>query len=135
MGREIRKIPKGWEHPKEEDGVYTVLHEYEDHECNCNQCDINDEDYYMPPVIGKHGYALYENVSEGTPITPTFETKEELADYLVEEGDFLGNNWNRESAKKMTETGYAPSMILQGGVMYSPHNFGNLPPNPPKVEE
>ena len=33
-------------------------------------------------------YQVYETVSEGTPVTPPFETREELVEYLVERGDF-----------------------------------------------
>ena len=33
-------------------------------------------------------YQVFENVSEGTPVTPPFATREELVEYLVEYGDF-----------------------------------------------
>ena len=33
-------------------------------------------------------FQVYETVSEGTPVTPPFATREELVEYLVENGDF-----------------------------------------------
>ena len=62
-------------------------------------------------------YQLYETVSEGTPVTPPFATKEELVDYLVKYGDFWDQNrgeggWKIENAEKFVERGWAPSMIV-----------------------
>jgi hypothetical protein len=40
-------------------------------------------------------FQIWETVSEGTPTSPPFATKEELADYLAENGDF----WDQERCK------------------------------------
>ena len=69
----------------------------------------------IPPPKGK-GYQLWETVSEGSPITPVFETKEELVDYLVKYGDSWdqkrGNGgWSREVASKFVGVGWAPSLV------------------------
>ena len=67
-------------------------------------------------------YQMYETVSEGTPETPAFETKEELVDYLVEHGDFsyqrspeIFGKPSREAAKAFVDQGYAPSMVMSRG--------------------
>jgi hypothetical protein len=44
-------------------------------------------------------YQVWETVSEGTPVTPPFATKEELIEYLVANGDF----WDQERRKRRSE--------------------------------
>lgn len=73
-------------------------------------------------------FQVWETVSEGTPVTPPFATKEELVDYLVEHGDFWQQKrWNdgdrfmqpeapgysREAAEKFVMgNGWAPSFVV-----------------------
>lgn len=70
-------------------------------------------------------YQVFETVSEGTPVTPPFATKEELAEYLANNGDFWdqarvkeGRNngqpapWGREAADRFVGTGFALSMMV-----------------------
>lgn len=62
---------------------------------------------------------VYETVSEGTPVTPPFATKQEPIDYLSTMGDFWDQKrregpWNRESAEKFVNAGYFPSMMAEG---------------------
>ncbi len=75
-------------------------------------------------------YQVYETVSEGTPVTPPFATREELVEYLVEHGDFWDQSrreekamgktismncdpWSREAAERFVfGTGWAPSMMV-----------------------
>jgi hypothetical protein len=75
-------------------------------------------------------------VSEGTPVSPPFATKEELADYLAERGDFWDqkrcltpewvtlwggtpgiSGWGKEAAYRFVNAGWAPSMIATGGIV------------------
>ncbi len=74
-------------------------------------------------------FCLYETVSEGTPVTPPFETKQELADYLAVNGDFWDQSrrkegmsimecdpWGKEAAERFVfGSGYMPSMIVMSG--------------------
>lgn len=77
---------------KKSDNIKSKLEE-NNNPCYCKYC--NGEGYYYEndkikeladnweqyePPIG-NGYQLWEGVSEGSPITPVFETKEELAEY------------------------------------------------------
>jgi hypothetical protein len=81
-------------------------------------------------------YQVYETVSEGTPVTPPFETREELVEYLVENGDFWDQKrraegprggfqmpcapWSRKSAESFVMgSGGAPSMVVTNGVVQS----------------
>ncbi len=76
-------------------------------------------------------YQVWENVSEGTPVTPPFATKKELIDYLAENGDFCDQRrrkerndhkqvWTREIAEAfVNDVKWAPSLILdRKGVRY-----------------
>lgn len=63
-------------------------------------------------------YQVYETVSEGTPVTPPFATKEELVNYLVEHGDFWDirrgdGGWSRAAAERFVADEWSPSMIIK----------------------
>lgn len=47
-------------------------------------------------------YQVWETVTEGTPVTPPFATKEELVEYLVTNGDF----WDQQRRKEKMEGKY-----------------------------
>lgn len=81
--------------------------------------DPPDAEYYRPAWTEEPTWVqMYETVSEGTPVTPAFATKEELIDYLVTHGDFWDQKrgdggWKRENAKQFVEAGWAPSMMVE----------------------
>ena len=64
-------------------------------------------------------WQVYETVSEGTPVTPPFPTKEELVDWLVNKGENHGTEYeerfSRKAAEGFVEAGYALSMVVSGG--------------------
>lgn len=62
MGREVRRVPKNWQHPKDK---------------NQKPIPLLEED-----VPNGNFYQMYETCSEGTPISPIMETPEELARWL-----------------------------------------------------
>lgn len=147
MGREIRRVPPNWKHPQDEKGDYISMydHDYEskaeewienfklwengEHPAQERNKDIKyfwewenppDEETCRPRFCGDPTwYQVYETVSEGTPVTPPFETKDELIDYLVENGDFWDQKrgdggWSRKAAEQFVENEWAPSMIAFG---------------------
>lgn len=179
MGREIRRVPANWQHPKyTEDGARhsaqigrykpmfersykEALHEWftenELWESGKHRYQIEhpeylteypryasyggeppNSDYYVPEwkPQEKTWYQVYETVSEGTPVSPPFETQQELVDYLVSNGDFWdqdrrkrGNSpmnyepWTRQQAEAFVlGDGWCPSLVftpehgLQSGV-------------------
>lgn len=88
MGREVRRVPSNWEHPKNEQGQYIGLCSrdllsYWDEEDGENTPDMNS---FMPdwPKEEMTHYQMYETTSEGTPISPVFADPESLARWLVE---------------------------------------------------
>lgn len=156
MGREIRAVKKGWEHPKKENGSFQPMYD----ECFDEACeswyadciknggkytdgegekhwwhewegDPPDREYYREEKWTKEEAVciqMYETVSEGTPVSPVFETEEEMINYLCEHGDYWdqqrrkdGNTfmncqpWTRENAKVFVKSGFALSGIMVNG--------------------
>jgi hypothetical protein len=59
--------------------------------CFCNwHGEPPDPKYYRPPWTEAEAtwFQMYATVSEGTPVSPPFATKEELVEYLVANGDY-----------------------------------------------
>jgi hypothetical protein len=59
------------------------------------------------------GYQIYEDVSEGTPISPIFTSLDELQEWLVQRG------YSPSAAANFAKGGWAPSMIVN----YNPPNI------------
>jgi len=142
MGREIRNVPKNWEHPKDErNGNYIpLLDEYygdaiEEWIKNHNlwlegkHPDQDTDykfyaDYENAPNIENYRtekwadeeancFQIYETVSEGAPVSPVFETLTDLENWLVESGH------SRKAAQEFCKNRFCFSMIMSGGVMKS----------------
>ena len=140
MGREIRKVPKGWEHTKKDNGQYQPMHEenyetaindwFKDHQLwlakeHPDQL-VDDPPTYKyfaewggnPPDIEYHVtykpedaicFQVYENVSEGTPVSPVFDTMDLLKEWLISQGH------SEKAAEGFCNSGYAPSAVMTGG--------------------
>ena len=148
MGREIRRVPPDWKHPRDDSGHYKPLldTDYETAAAEWLEALFLWEEGEHPDqlngslsgVVAKYAHywewggnppnpndrhpkwnaeeatawVVYENVSEGTPITPVFGTRDELVNYLVD----IGNEWDgpcsRKAAEAFVSGGYAPSMII-----------------------
>lgn len=130
MGRELRPVTLDWEHPcaggTYSDGSprYIPLHSREDllHHIEYSQKypedypDGIDPDDYMPeiPEGTPYGWQMYETVSEGSPISPIFKTKDELADWLASPA--AGREQvSPAAARAFVADGWAPSFVSMGG--------------------
>jgi len=127
MGREIRRVPRGWEHPRDAKGHYQPMNdetvwqgtwwiirdelwEYVRHPsylCDGLWLPFMHREYYRPrwkrpPTC----YQIYETVSEGTPVSPVFTFLGDLEDWLVDQG------YSRKAAERFAEDGWAPSMLV-----------------------
>ena len=140
MGREIRMVPPNWEHPKNEQGEYLPMYDRdydtaaqewldglakwngmpEEKKYSCKyfweyEGNPPNKEYYRPRFTEPATwYQVYQTVSEGTPVTPPFATKEELVDYLVKNGDFWDQKrgyggHTKEQAEAFVEIGWVPS--------------------------
>ncbi|OOG42579.1 hypothetical protein B0E51_03695 [Rhodanobacter sp. C05] len=63
--------------------------------------------YYMDSAL-RTAYQVYENVSEGTPVSPVFASKEDLASW------FRHAQWPQESIDFLLSNGHAPSLVVRG---------------------
>lgn len=81
------------------------------------------EDEYMPvfPEGTATHLMMYENTSEGTPISPAFATPEELARWLADNqaSAFGGDGADYEHWLAVAKNGWAPSMVIANGRMMS----------------
>lgn len=102
MGREVRMVPPGWKHPKDDRGRYEPLlygykKDIEEFKKRIKSHGLEEAlDYFGGGPI-EYNYMLsdvpeeqctmlmmYETCSEGTPISPAFDTPEELARWLAD---------------------------------------------------
>lgn len=151
MGRELRRVPPTWQHPKrttwhptfgereefqplydqsfEEvfDEWHTDLHKWLKSEHQYQQGEhatttpattqgfteyfgrSPDPEYYRPSWSDdeRTAYQVYENVSEGTPVSPVFDTRGELVSWLRSEWGL-----SSEGAEKWAELGWSPSLVV-----------------------
>ena len=141
MGRQVRRVPKDWQHPKYDNGAYIPLQgrcfeederEWIEWQEAWNEgifpngepipSDSSLEDYYGPRPRPEDympswndeertHLMMYEDTSEGTPISPAFETAEELARWLADTGAnaFGGMTASYGQWLAMINDGWAPS--------------------------
>ena len=104
MGREVRRVPADWEHPKKYgqgsleplyDGYGDALEEFRVAVEKMGLGEALDyhgggpvSENYMPdwPEAERTHYQMYEDTTEGTPLSPVFPTPEELARWLADNG-------------------------------------------------
>jgi hypothetical protein len=97
MGREVRRVPASWEHPQDEHGNYIPMHEHApEYSVGVLEEGIRDgwlrEEFPHTSVSimpnwwdeDRTHYQMYEDVTEGTPISPVMESPEALARWLAD---------------------------------------------------
>lgn len=74
----IRHVAPIWNHPKSGDGTFIPLHQYPQPD--------SPEAQLMPQWTDaeKTHFQFYENLTEGTPVSPVFSNKTQLAEWLFE---------------------------------------------------
>ncbi|ENN86035.1 hypothetical protein RHSP_31711 [Rhizobium freirei PRF 81] len=141
MGREVRKVPENWDHPRYAEwnapfptavGRFIPMHNggYEQAAADWLQKanaegleeaidyygDAPKKSDYMPswPEEQRTHFMMYESTSEGTPISPAFSTPEELARWLADTGasSFAGHTASYEAWLRIANGGYAPSAVM-----------------------
>jgi len=94
--REVRWIPRGWQHPKDGGGRYLPL--LPTGYCAANDLTKEEEGPEMPSTVGITDLeiAAYETTTEGTPISPAFpdtgEGRLALVSYCAEQATTFGRN-------------------------------------------
>ena len=84
---------------------------------------LTEEGQMEPPDISSYmpsgsWFQLFETVSEGTPLTPPFETKQELVEWLSNNKDYRDKTWTREQAEAMVEQEWVMSGMKIGEKFY-----------------
>ena len=116
MGREVRRVPANWEHPRDNKGNYLPLFELDNE-------DEDDGSTALMPAWGEQErthFQMYETTTEGTPISPVMESPEALARWLVDnKADAgAGQHASYEAWLRVCRGGYAPTaMIVQGQLL------------------
>lgn len=110
MGREVRRVPENWEHPTNNNGNHIPMFEY-------SYPDWEEED--------KTHIQMYENTTEGTPISPVFDNAEDLAQWLVDNKarSFGSATATFDQWMNTIKAGYAPSMVVKNGQSMSGVEF------------
>jgi len=117
IGREIRRVPPGWEHPRDEQGRHIPLfdptadpHEQIDEE----PLGATDRLPAMPRSAPEEAtcYQVYEDATEGTPVSPVFDSLDGVRDWLV------GQGYSRRAAEGFCRRGQVPTLLLGGGMVY-----------------
>lgn len=130
MGRELRQVPKDWEHPRDTCDRYRPLMQgygvaLERFKVDIEKMGLGDaldywgggpqSDKYMPDWTWDEApyFMMYEDTSEGTPISPAFETIEELAHWLADNNAsaFGRTGASYEEWLSTCKVGYAISAI------------------------
>lgn len=169
MGREVRKVPEDWQHPRDKKGNYIPLmggsyakraaewdEEYAQWEKGFRKS-YGDGPKWVPKEgdeIGMHfsewsgdrpsptdfmpdwpeeqrtHLMMYEDTSEGTPLSPAFKTPEELARWLADNkaSSFGGSTATYEQWLATCRDGFAVGLVydnqrgLRSGVEFSSEN-------------
>jgi len=137
MGREVRLIKEGWEHPKKEDGGYIPLYDSSENALEDFESDSESDSEYRDSILSRYGtvenyinecympywedtelthIVLYENTTEGTPMSPPFPigSDEELAQWLEDSNvsSFGSRTATKEQWLCTIKGGYAPSAVI-----------------------
>lgn len=136
MGREIRKVKPDWHHPKNElghdqpmydhsftqaatdwtNGIIEWVKKYPtgfDDKGNAywewNDDPPSDREYYRPEWTegSAIAYQIYETVTEGTPVSPVFQTVDDMRAWLLSEWKL-----SEHAADHFIKTEYSFSMIM-----------------------
>lgn len=179
MGREVRRVPADWVHPKNERGRFIPLYGRSYSASAARWDKLNamhaagfQEDFgnggvdkdaweplsddvklkyptyaeydgqrpvpedYMPdwPESERTHWQMYENTTEGTPISPVCETPEQLARWLADNGAsaFGYQTATYERWLGMILRGWAPSMVVENGEVKSGVEFVTQDSGEPK---
>src|SRR5262245_19511161 len=116
MGRQIRSVPRDWVHPRDEDGEYiplldkdyaTALEEYEAHPDHYEEAP--KPEFYRRSWTAEEAtcFQFYESTTEGTPMSPVFETEEEMLAWL-DYVDELADDMDEDEAFRTASLRHPP---------------------------
>ncbi len=133
MSREVRRVPKDWQHPKDERGNYVPL--FGQFSYSEEEIAEGIRDGWLNKYLPNYGVdvmpqwkeeekthlQMYETCTEGTPISPIFATPEELARWLADNkaSVFGGMTATYEQWLSTCKRGWAASAVISNNTMVS----------------
>lgn len=154
MGREIRRVPMGWEHPIDPETKRLQPMHDKSYEAAAKEWIANmlawegdtheilvkdpkyketcphwwewegmppDKQYYHPEWGDTAtAYQVYENVTEGTPVSPVFKTQGAMRNWLADQG------YSSDAVDVFLEKGYAPTGMVVVGVSRKPRIYRDI---------
>ena len=115
MGIQIVRVPPEFKHPVDSDGEYID--------------GAHLEPLWYMSAEQKSCFQIYQNVSEGTPVSPIFCSKDELCEWMVAQGE------SPEAAAAFLELGHAPSLVVsRSGTMSGPEGLAAAKENSAPTE-
>lgn len=122
MSREVKRVALDFDWPLDE--IWKGYQPPDDAEYDEESGEYADWKPYDPPA--GDGWQVWEDTSEGSPITPVFSTREALIEHLVTVGttwdqiSYPGRPapgpWRRSAAEAFVEQGWTVSFIMVPGV-------------------
>jgi len=121
-------VPPGWEHPRDEHGRHIPLFDL-----NADPHEEFDEE--LPGTAGRLPamprwaaeeatcYQVYENVTEGTPVSPVFDSLDDMRGWLVDQC------YSHRAAEGFCRCGRAPTLVLRDGTVYPDVESAAVPPD------
>lgn len=92
MGRQLVRVPPDFEHPVDQRGDPVP--------------GAHLEALYKLDAAACSSFQVYENVTEGTPVSPVFDSAEDLVRWLVQQG------YSDQTAKALISEGSVPSFVV-----------------------
>jgi len=104
MGREIKRVALNFDWP-----MNKVWEGFQCH--HCRKCDEDGYECTWKPTEPPKGpgYQVWETVSEGSPVSPVFPTKEACVLWLV------GHGHSEKAARAFIQEGWVVSLVVIGG--------------------
>lgn len=110
-------MPPGWEHPRNEHGRHIPLFESDASaygQLGEDPPDAAGQPLVMPGWAPEEAtcYQVYENVTEGTPVSPVFDSLDGMRDWLADQG------YSRRAAEGFFRRGRVPTLVVADGEIY-----------------
>jgi len=108
MTREVRRVPLDWDHPRGPGGHYLPLMPEAQAKAIARE---TEEEFSAEGTMPEGpGWQLYEDYTEGTPLSYVYETREQLVDHLLAEYGL-----SAEGVEVAIASGACGWMIFSGG--------------------
>jgi hypothetical protein len=120
-------VPPGWEHPRNEHGRHIPL--FDSNESYDHLGEQPENAAGQPPFMPRWSpeeatsYQVYENITEGTPVSPVFDSLDGMRDWLVDQG------YSRRAAEAFCRRGRVPTFMAVEGEIYPDIESAALEPD------